>query len=240
MAIHFAFYDDDDDDDDDELVGFFCINDEGYLLQFFLDEQHQCQSPQLFDAVLQGAYSAAGQINGAFVSTAKPRYLSLCLDRFSKCDVNALMYQRDGAPRKQDSQEDALAIVPIGSLQLAQAVEFAAASIGAGAGWLNGYYGNLINRQELFGVWKGDRLIATGESRGFDDYQTEYVEVGMIVAESERGRGLATQIMRRLVAMNDARGLKSICSTEKTNIAAQKAIGRAGFFASNRIVQFYA
>ena len=102
------------------------------------------------------------------------------------------------------------------------------------------YYGNLIDRRELYGVWENERLIATGESRGDVEYQTEYSDVGVIVAKSERGRGLATQILKQLVAMNQANGLKSICSTEKTNIAAQKAISRAGFVSSNRIIQFHA
>ena len=125
-------------------------------------------------------------------------------------------------------------------VEVSEAVDFAVASIGASAEWLNGYFTNLINRQELFGVWENGRLVATGESRGYDEYQTEYADLGVIVAESERCRGLATQVLKQLDAMNKANGLKSICSTEKTNVAAQKAIGQAGFFASNRIVQFHA
>ena len=113
-------------------------------------------------------------------------------------------------------------------------------SIGAPEEWLTDYFSNLISRQELFGLWENDRLLATGESRGYDEYQTEYADVGVIVAEPERGKGLATQILKQLVSMNEAKGLRSICSTEKTNLGAQKAIRRAGFFASNRIVRFEA
>jgi hypothetical protein len=39
--------------------------------------------------------------------------------------------------------------------------------------------------------------------------------------------------------MNETNGLKSICSTEKGNIGALKAISRTSFFASNRIFQFH-
>jgi predicted acetyltransferase len=123
-------------------------------------------------------------------------------------------------------------------MQLSQAIEFAVASIEAPREWLNGYYTNLINRHELFGGWENGRLVATGESRRFDDYQTEYADLGVIVAESERGKGTATQVLRQLVEMNEADGLKPICSTEKTNVAAQKAITRAGFLSINRIIRF--
>lgn len=233
MARHFGLY------KDDELIGFFCVNDEGYLLQFFVQPDYQSQSSLLFESVLQGNHSQIGSINGAFVSTAEPDYLSLCLDGFSKFDVHSLMYQRSGAALRQRTYHT-LALTKIYSEQLSQAVDFAVASIGAPAQWLTGYFGNLIKRQELFGVWEHERLVATGEIRGYDEFQKDYADLGVIVAESERGKGLATQVLCQLADMNEASGLKSICSTEWGNIGAQKAIGRAGFFASNRIAQFQA
>jgi RimJ/RimL family protein N-acetyltransferase len=233
MASHFGFY------EDNGLVGFFCVNDEGYLLQFFVNQNCQNQSSQFFEAIFHGDDLPSGKIKGAFVSTAEPHYLSLCLDRLSRFEVNSLMYQRDEASGVQP-QENALTMTTVDSEQLPEAVDFAVAAIGASTEWLSGYYANLIKRQELFGVWANGRLVATGESRSRDEYQTEYADLGMIVAESERGRGMATQILRLLVTVNEANGLKSICSTEKTNVAAQKAIGRAGFVASNRIIQFHA
>ena len=81
-------------------------------------------------------------------------------------------------------------------------------------------------------------MLATGEIRSHDKLQTDYADLGVIVEESERGKGLASQILRRLADMNEANGLKSICSTENTNIAAQKTIGRAGFVANNPIIPF--
>jgi len=104
--------------------------------------------------------------------------------------------------------------------------------------WLIGYLTNLIERQELFGYWRDGRLMATGESRGNDEYQVEYADLGVIVAESERRKGIATRVLQRLVAITEAKGLIPICSTEKSNIGAQKAISRAGFFAGHRILQF--
>ncbi|WP_272873082.1 GNAT family N-acetyltransferase, partial [Vibrio anguillarum] len=80
-----------------------------------------------------------------------------------------------------------------------QFVEFAATTIGAPEQWLTGYFGNLIDRKELFGYWSENELIATGECRLSDEYQTEYADLGMIVAQSQRGKGIATQLLKWLV-----------------------------------------
>ncbi len=223
-----------------EWVGFYCLNEDGHLLQFLVDAGHRQQASAWFGALLRADGHPHGAGTGAFVSTAEPHYLSLCLDHFSAFEVNALMYQRDPAAVAglDDRGEDGPPLEVLGSHQLAEAVSFAVQNIGAPAEWLTGYYGNLIQRGELFGVWDDGRLIATGESRGYDRYQLDCADLGVIVAEGERGKGLATHVLRRLAAANDARGLRSICSTERENLGAQKAIARAGFFARDRILRF--
>ena len=76
MATHFGFY------GGEELVGYFCVNDGGFLLQFYLCPSHQDQASHLFDSALKLKNPSIEKINGAFVSTAEPQYLSLCLDGF--------------------------------------------------------------------------------------------------------------------------------------------------------------
>lgn len=224
---------------DEELVGYFCINEEGYLLQFYLDHRCQSLSTEMFEQIVARDDSGTGQIKGAFVSTAEPHFLSLCLDHFSKFEVNALMYQQNRGFEKP-KRGDFVSLISVESTQLSQTVDFAVENIGAPAEWLTGYYENLIDRNELYGVWKNDRLVATGESRRKDKHQTECVDIGVIVARSERGKRMATKILKQLASRNKDSGLRSICSTERTNHAAQKAIVRAGFSASNRIIQFHA
>jgi GNAT superfamily N-acetyltransferase len=229
---------------EEELVGYFCVNDDDYLLQHFVSPRNRERSSELLATLLREEVREEGilasTIKGAFVSTAEPDSLSLYLDQFSTFKVNALMYQLDerSGPSNQTAGAHLPALTPIDSAHLAETVQFAKAAVGAPEEWLTGYYTNLISRGELFGVWEERRLVATGESRGYDEYQTDYADLGVIVAESARGRGLATNVLKRLVSMNETKGLKSICSTEKANFAAQKAITRAGFFSGHRIVQF--
>jgi len=230
MAKHFGFY------FNGELVGFCCINEEGYMLQFYLQADCQIYSQQLFTLIVEQNSSIRGNIKGAFVSTAEPHYLSLCLDNSSTFTVNALMYRQTLAIN--NSQNKPIELHVATTTQLAEFVQFAATNIGAPEQWLNDYYGNLIARKELFGYWNDTHLLAAGECRLFDHYQTEYADLGVIVSQSNRGQGIAKGVLCALVKFAKNKGLTAICSTEYDNISAQKAISSVGFLSNNRIVQF--
>ncbi|MGR6861775.1 GNAT family N-acetyltransferase [Aliivibrio salmonicida] len=229
MAEHFGFY------KDDVLIGFCCINSDGYLLQFYVNQSNHTLAEDIFTSVINKENTLIGDVNGAFSSTAETHYLSLCLDHAAKNQVNTLMFQQI---EKAVKQETYLPMVVATVEQLTEFVEFAKANIGAPEEWVTGYYANLISRQELFGYWKNNELLAAGECRLFDEHQTDYADLGMVVAESERGKSIATQVLTYLISLANSKGLTAMCSTEKTNIASQKAITRAGLISSHRIVQF--
>lgn len=229
MASHFGFY------EQEQLVGYCCINGEGYLMQFYLADEAKADAKALFTLIAEQNSAVIGTVNGAFVSTAEPQYLSLCLDNSSTFTVNALMYKQVTAATNTNTAKLELKLAE--PEQLNTFVEFAVTNIGAPAQWLSGYFGNLINRKELFGYWCEGELLATGECRLFDEYQTDFADLGMIVAQSQRGRGIATQVLNCLVSLANERGLTPICSTESGNIGAQKAIKRAGLTPLNRIIQ---
>ncbi len=230
MAKHFGFY------LNDSIVGFCCINEEAYMLQFYLQADCQIHSQQLFTLIAEQNSSIIGNIKGAFVSTAEPHYLSLCLDNSSTFTVNALMYQHTLEISNRQNKPIELQVAT--TTQLAEFVQFAATNIGAPELWLNDYYGNLITRNELFGYWNDRQLLAAGECRLFDRYQTEYADLGVIVSQSERGQGIAKGVLSALIKDAANKGLTTMCSTESDNIAAQKAISSVGFLSTHRIVQF--
>lgn len=230
MSKHFGFY------VNNTLVGFCCINDDKYLLQFYLTTNHETSAKALFTLIAEQNSREIGEVKGAFASTAEPHYLSLCLDNSSAFNVNALMYQQDSA---MDISHKGLIDMEVATeQQLAEYVQFSVTNIGAPQQWLNSYYGNLINRQELLGYRKEDQLLAVGECRLFDKHQTEYADLGMIVAQSMRGQGIAKKVLQCLTAHASSKRLQPMCSTENGNIGAQKAISNSGFISTNRIVQF--
>jgi predicted acetyltransferase len=230
IAKHFGFY------FNGHLVGFCCINEEAYMLQFYLQPDYQIHSQQLFTLISEQNSSVIGNVKGAFVSTAEPHYLSLCLDNSSEFKVNALMYQQANGADDKANKNVELQLAT--SEQLAEFVKFTAANIGAPEQWLNSYYGDLIARHGLFGYWNDMQLLAAGECRLFDHYQTEYADLGVIVSQLERGQGIAKGVLTVLVQYAANKGLTAMCSTESDNIAAQKAISSVGFISNNRIVQF--
>jgi RimJ/RimL family protein N-acetyltransferase len=230
MAKHFGFY------VEQSLIGFCCVNEDGYLLEFHIEPNHHKFSQELFTLIAQQNSSIIGEVKGAFVSTSEPSYLALCLDNSATFKVNALMYQH--APKLIDDQTESIDMQLACAEQLSEFVNFSVANIGAPEQWLSQYYGNLIARKELFGYWYKGQLLAAGLCRLFDQYQTEYADLGMIVAQSVRGQGIAKQVLKYLTKHAANLELIAICSTESSNIAAQKAIAHTGFTSTHRIVQF--
>lgn len=229
-ASHFGFF------EGKNLLGYCAINTEGYLLQFYLAPEAKIQAEVLFSSIINDKNSFIGAVKGAFVSTAESHYLSLCLDNTSVFKVNALMFKEN--KQAQINPHPTIEMTLAQPDQLNDFITFAVAAIGAPKEWLTGYYGNLIKRNELWGYWCDNKIVASGECRLFDEQQTSYADLGMIVAPSERGKGLATRIVNFLKQYANNQGLTAICSTESSNIAAQKAIIKAGFITQNRIIQF--
>ena len=121
--------------------------------------------------------------------------------------------------------------------ELTTAVRFAVQAIQCHEGWVHGYFDDLIHKQELFGLWSNEQLIATGECR-VSQLQPPCADVGMVVSPDHRGQGHAANILRWLVQQCWEKGLNPICSTESGNLAAQRAIRNAGFVAYHRIMKF--
>lgn len=65
MSPHFGIY------EDNTLAGFFVVNDDGYLLQFYLSPSATSEASLAFTSAL---HSDLADINGAFVSTAEPNF----------------------------------------------------------------------------------------------------------------------------------------------------------------------
>jgi hypothetical protein len=62
MSTYFGFY------DNERLVGFYCINGDGYLLQFYLCPENQNQASELFVSLFTKNNPSIEKINCAFVS----------------------------------------------------------------------------------------------------------------------------------------------------------------------------
>ena len=212
----------------DDVIGYCGANAEHALLGF------QIFGRRATEDYFQACLRELG-FKTAFVSTAEPTYLSLCLSNHASIEINALMYEDDGTDPSPGRFADHTEYRLVSMSDFEKAISFGLEAIGPQREWLEGYYAERIETEELFGVWRNDRLIGAGELR-ISPSQPGIADVGMVVAPNARKQGLATEILRQLRYDGRHRGYRVVCSTETDNFAAQKAIVKAGFFSKHRIL----
>ncbi|MFT5145217.1 MAG: putative GNAT family acetyltransferase [Rhodothermales bacterium] len=215
------------------LAGYYAATDEGTLLQLHVTPAFEKHRRSLLDHVI-----AQGTITEAVVSTIDPPHLSCCLDRQKSVTVHTYLYEIDAEVPPTHAEEDGLTFRLLKPEELERTISLQQTCLGGEddlSDWLRGYSANLIKRQELFVLSRDDDWIAVGECRRSDS-QAGVADLGVMVNPDHRSNGWATYILTRLRADSKANGERSICSTEVENVAAQKAIGRAGFVSRHRIL----
>jgi len=215
---------------EDKIIGYCVINSDHKLLQFYVPGPHD--SNQIFSQIIVEL-----RVAGAFTNTGEFQYLSMCMDHHKSVVVNAIMYgfEKEGKVKNVTfPRQSKFRIIEANELEYA--VEFGINTLGADPDWLKGYFAELIKQKQLFGLWQANSLIATGECRE-SKTQKPYADLGMVVSADHRKQGLATSILQHLLCLCREQGLRAICSTERDNIAAQKAITKAGFISQHRILE---
>lgn len=214
-------------------AGYYAANDEGTLLQFYVQPAFERDAKALFDHVI--AQDALTQVT---VSTIDPAFLSLCLDVQKDISVHTYLYEIHTDVAPSHSEADGLGFRLVEAAELDRTVAFQQACLGGEqdlSGWLQGYSANLIERREIYVLCREDEWLGLGECRK-SDTQDGISDVGMMVAPTQRGKGWATYILTQLCALCKEQGQHAICSTTVENIGAQKAIERSGFLSRHRIM----
>ncbi len=214
---------------DQKQAGYFCVNDDNILLQFHLKDAFLAEAIPVFEKMINEGFAAQ-----AIVGTNEPLFLSLCMDQQKSAEVHTYLFEQDKSVVDTISSENY-------KLNLATQDEFSALlnfveeSVGGGD-WLEGYMRNLIEQKELFFLADADTILATGECR-ISKTQLPFADLGMIVNKNFRGQNIATNVLKELKSRSIERHLIPICSTTVGNIAAQKAITKAGFVSRHRLLE---
>ena len=218
---------------DGNVAGYFVVNDEGVLLQFYLGPDHLAMGKEIFREVI-----GRDSMKSAIVQTIDPLFLSLCLDSHLNLSVHTYLYEHEmhieAVHPASSGTELQVALLE----NLDRVNDFQIACLGGQEelrSWLQGYSSNLIGRSELFVLSSGSEWIGLGEYRK-SDTQENVVDVGVMVHPDHRGNKWAAYILSLLAEQGTADGHKVICSTTVENAASQKAIARAGFVSRNRIL----
>lgn len=216
---------------DQKQAGYFCVNDDNILLQFHLKNNLLADAISVFEKMLSEGYTAQ-----AIVGTNEPLFLSLCMDQQNSVEIHTYLFEEDKSAAKAVSPENY-------QLDLATQDEFSTLlsfveeTVGGGD-WLEGYVRNLIKQEELFFLSDAETILATGECR-ISKTQLPFADLGMIVNKNFRGQNIATNVLKELKSRCIERNMKPICSTTVGNIAAQKAIVKAGFISRHRLLEVH-
>lgn len=212
-------------------AGYFCVNDEGQLLQLYVAAPFEAAAAELFAAVV-----ARDEVKGAMVSTADPFFLGLCLDHQKVIRVHTYLYQdhHPGESALAEGTEATFETMQIGELDVI--VELQRYSLDQDPGdRLVGYLENMIARRQLYALRLDGEVLATGEVR-VSDSQPPFADLGVITMRRHRRRGLAPHVLRRLKQLCYDRDLVPICSTTVENAAAQRAIQKAAVRTLGKVV----
>jgi GNAT superfamily N-acetyltransferase len=215
--------------DQGQPVGYFCLDAENTLLRFYLAEPYRARAQEHFLWVI-----STHQIQRAIASTLEPLYFSLCLGVQRSVTLHSYLFRDSraviaapnfgqGVFRQADSSE------------LYQLMDFYQANTEGPGTWIEGFLRARLQREELFVLEDGQTLLATGECIP-SLKQPPYADLGMVVAQSCRGKGLGSSMLMRLKQHCADVGLKPICSCEASNYASKKAIEKAGFISEHRMV----
>ncbi len=210
-------------------LGHYCIGADSTLLRFHLENAHRAKAAEVFRWVV-----STHDVRQAVASTLEPPYFSLCLDVQTSLSIHSYLF-RDNTRGELSFGLDTGVLRKASIEDLEGLVRFYHANIdGAGEG-VEPFLRERLALEELFVLYDGPILAATGEcirSRS----QPPYADLGMVVARSHRGRGLAGYMLTQLKQYCARESWTPICSCAADNIASRKAIIKAGFVAEHRMV----
>ena len=216
--------------DGQQSAGHFCLDSSNALLRFYLREEYQTQAQEIFQSII-----STYELQYAITSTIEPLYCALCLD-----------FQKSITPHSYLFRDQKRIKAPIDLLtssfrkakrsDFATLVRFYQENTEGPGEWIEPFLHEHLEREELFACSSQHTLIATGECIP-SQRQPPYADVGMVVAQSYRGRGLGSSVLLHLKEHCYEMGWKPICSCTVDNLASKKAIERAGFLSEHRMVK---
>ncbi len=211
-------------------VGYFCLDDDNILLQYFIKDKFIDKSKELFKYILE-KYN----IEKGFVSTIDTRSLPLFLDFNNQICTDTFLY-KDVCYVDKISPIEEIEIKIATPANLQGVLEYHENSVDIKGSWLKPYCINLIKKQQLFLFIVNNEIIGTGEKR-ISKNSKNYVHIGVTVSKEYRRKGVASYILSYLKKDCYKYGLIPICSTTIKNIGSQRVIQNSGFFAYHRIVE---
>ena len=218
--------------------GFYCLNSDNQLVAFYLSKEHANHGGNALSYIIN-----EHGVSAALAGTNDSYFLSLCLDVAANSRVHTLLFEDNLKISDEFTETDHFSFELSSEDDFAEIFEHYCAASGSmdlesvetGFEDLKGYIRTVMDQHHIFVLRENGKLIATSECR-ISKTQKPYADLGMIVAEEHRRKGVGSYILARTKAFCYERDTSPICSCEADNIGSIKAITRAGFVSRHRIV----
>ncbi|MEZ4824779.1 MAG: GNAT family N-acetyltransferase [Bacteroidia bacterium] len=218
---------------DQKLSGFFSINSSGQLLGLYMRDHLLIQAPEIFRSLLE-----EHKVKEAIVGTNDPLFLSLCMDRAKSSSTHTLMYR--------DFQKISISLpLPVSDANFRHATADDAERIAVffaenaeqrpDQDWYSEYVRQLQTRGEMFLLELNEEIIGISEIRK-SKAQSDYADVGMLVAEKHRRQGLGAYLLASAKAVCYRYGVIPVCSCQMDNVSSRHAIEKVGFISKHRML----
>jgi len=212
----------------DVPIGHYCIDDDNTMLRFYLENAYGAKASEVFRSIV-----LMHGIRKAVASTIEPPYLFLCLALRTSLSIHSYLF-RDNTHVELSCDLDASILRKAARDDLDDLVRFYHDNIDGEGAWVETFLRERLALEEVFVLYDGAILAAAGECIR-SHRQPPYADLGMVVARSHRGRGLASFMLTRLKQHCAHEGWTPLCSCAADNRASRRAIVKAGFVADHYI-----
>jgi RimJ/RimL family protein N-acetyltransferase len=216
--------------DQAQHVGHFCLDSNNDLLRFYLLEGYQAQALEIFRWIL-----STHHIQHAIVGTMEPLYFSLCLAMQKSSELHTYLF-RDNKHIELLSKLTNSVFRKAEKRELDDISRFYHANTEGSGEWIDAFINQRLNQEELFVLYDRQTLVVTGECIP-SQKQIPYADLGIVVAQPYRNRGLGHSMLIQLKQHCYDAGWEPICSCTADNHASKKAIEKAGFISEHNMVK---
>jgi len=208
---------------DKKLVGHFFVDANKTLVQFHVIKEYYTSRTEIFEYIIKSK-----KVRSADVSTKELEYLALCLDNQKSVEVHTYLFDDN----QKITQE--LNGFSKSTFRLANKDDIDTIKINCDVAY-DGYYEDLIENDNLFVLYNESCLLGIGEFRVITSNE-QYGDIGVVVAEEYRRRGIGTFIINQLKEHCYNKELQPLACCEVENIASRNTMEKAGFITKHCIL----
>lgn len=208
---------------DESTVGHFFRDKDKTLVQFYVSKDYFIYASEIFEYLIKNKI-----VEDAAVSTKETEYLALCLDYQKSLEVDTYLFVDN---KKTMYELKGFTNISFG-LAIQSDIDIIKNKCDVA---FEGYYEDLIENEQLFVLYNGVSFLGIGEFRIIKS-NNQYGDIGVVVAEEYRRKGVATYIISKLKEHCYNKNLKPIACCDVKNIGSKKTLEKAGFITNHRII----